>query len=148
MMKQAKQFYSISSLAEEFNVSGRTIRFYEEKGLLSPRRTSGNQRIYSKFDRARLKLILRGKHLGLKLDEMVGILGLTDEFSELEQMHRAIQIGKVHLERINYQVKELISLKKEILHHGKNIADKLDKMGKLTKDQHDFITNELSSLKE
>ena len=147
-MKQAKQFYSISSLAEEFNVSGRTIRFYEEKGLLSPRRTSGNQRIYSKFDRARLKLILRGKHLGLKLDEMVGILGLTDEFSELEQMHRAIQIGKVHLERINYQVKELISLKKEILHHGKNIADKLDKMGKLTKDQHDFITNELSSLKE
>ena len=139
---------SISKLAEEFQVSGRTIRYYEEMGLLSPQRTSGNQRIYSKNDRARLKLILRGKHLGLKLEEMVGILGLTDEFSELEQMYRAIEIGKEHLKRINFQISELLSLKKEILGHGKKIADKLEDMGKLTRDQEEFIKTELKSLKD
>lgn len=65
--------YSISELAAEFAVTTRTIRFYEEKGLLRPRR-SGQRRIYSPADRTRLRLILRGKRLGLSLDESAEII--------------------------------------------------------------------------
>lgn len=65
--------YSISELADEFGVTTRTIRFYEEKGLLSPGR-EGTRRIYSPADRTRLRLILRGKRLGLSLDESAEII--------------------------------------------------------------------------
>jgi len=65
--------YSISNLASEFNVTTRTIRFYEEKGLLNPRR-EGTRRIYSPADRTKLRLILRGKRLGLSLDESAEII--------------------------------------------------------------------------
>jgi DNA-binding transcriptional MerR regulator len=67
--------YSISDLASEFDVTTRTIRFYEEKGMLKPRR-EGTRRIYSPADRTRLRLILRGKRLGLSLDESAEIIGL------------------------------------------------------------------------
>jgi len=63
----ANEFYSISELARELDISPRTIRFYEEKRLISPKRNKANQRIYSKRDRARLKLILRGKRFGYAL---------------------------------------------------------------------------------
>ncbi len=63
-----KLYFSISDLAKEFDVTTRTIRFYEEKGLLTPKRQGGS-RIYSAADRVKLKLILRGKRLGLSLDE-------------------------------------------------------------------------------
>lgn len=65
--------YSISELADEFDVTTRTIRFYEEKGLLNPRR-EGTRRIYSPADRTRLRLILRGKRLGLTLDDSAEII--------------------------------------------------------------------------
>lgn len=67
--------YSISDLASEFDVTTRTIRFYEEKGLLRPRR-EGTRRIYGPSDRTRLRLILRGKRLGLSLDESAEIIRL------------------------------------------------------------------------
>ena len=67
--------YSIRDLASEFDVTTRTIRFYEEKGLLAPRR-EGQRRIYSPADRTRLRLILRGKRLGLSLDESAEIIGM------------------------------------------------------------------------
>ena len=60
--------YSISELASEFAITTRTIRFYEEKGYLSPKR-EGTRRIYTPSDRTSLRLILRGKRLGLSLDE-------------------------------------------------------------------------------
>lgn len=65
--------YSISDLASEFGVTTRTIRFYEEKGLLNPDR-DGTRRIYSPADRTKLRLILRGKRLGLSLDESAEII--------------------------------------------------------------------------
>lgn len=68
-----KSSYSISDLAREFDVTTRTIRFYEEKGLLNPAR-SGTRRIYSPADRTKLRLILRGKRLGLSLDESADII--------------------------------------------------------------------------
>jgi DNA-binding transcriptional MerR regulator len=65
--------YSIGDLAREFSVTTRTIRFYEEKGLLKPAR-EGSRRVYSPADRTKLRLILRGKRLGLSLEESAGII--------------------------------------------------------------------------
>ena len=61
--------YTITDLARELDITTRTIRFYEDKGLLRPAR-DGLKRIYSRADRTRLKLVLRGKRLGWPLDEI------------------------------------------------------------------------------
>lgn len=71
------QTYSISDLAKEFDVTTRTIRFYEDEGLLSPER-AGQTRIYSPRDRVLLKLILRGKRLGFSLAECREMFDLYD----------------------------------------------------------------------
>jgi len=65
--------YTIGDLANEFDITTRTIRFYEEKGYLSPKR-NGTRRIYSAMDRTALRLILRGKRLGLSLDETADMI--------------------------------------------------------------------------
>ena len=69
--------YTISELAREFDITTRTIRFYEDEDLLQPGR-NGRQRIYSRRDYVRLKLILRGKRLGLSLSEIADIIELYD----------------------------------------------------------------------
>lgn len=72
-----KPTYSISDLAREFDVTTRTIRFYEEEGLLQPRR-DGQSRVYSDQDRVKLKLILRGKRLGFSLAESRSLIEMYD----------------------------------------------------------------------
>lgn len=71
------QTYSITELAKEFGVTTRTIRHYEEQGLLNPRR-EGLSRIFSNRDRVRLKLALRGKRLGFSLNEIRELFELYD----------------------------------------------------------------------
>ena len=73
----AGETYGITDLAREFDVTTRTIRFYEDQGLLSPRRR-GQRRVYAPRDRTRLKLILRGKRLGFSLSEVGEIIALYD----------------------------------------------------------------------
>lgn len=70
--------WSIGELAEEFDTTLRTIRHYEELGLIAPSR-NGQQRVYAERDRVRLRLILRGKRLGFTLDEIAHILDLYDD---------------------------------------------------------------------
>lgn len=77
-MSIKKRTYSISELASEFDVTTRSIRFYEDEGLLKPER-KGQTRIYSSKDRVRLKLILRGKRLGFSLAESKELFDLWDE---------------------------------------------------------------------
>ena len=72
-----KTTFTISDLAEEFGVTLRTLRFYEDRGMLRPRR-EGLNRLYGKRDRARLKLILLGKRVGLSLSEIKEMLGLYE----------------------------------------------------------------------
>jgi DNA-binding transcriptional MerR regulator len=69
--------YSIRALVREFGITARTLRFYEEKGLLSPLR-EGEARLYSRRDRARLAYVLKGKAIGLSLDEVRELLDLYD----------------------------------------------------------------------
>lgn len=77
MAGSKQQTYSISELAREFDISTRTIRFYEEKGFIAPRR-DGQRRIYSAADRARIKLLLRGKRIGMSLAESMEIIDMYD----------------------------------------------------------------------
>lgn len=72
-----EELYTVNQLAEELGITPRTLRFYEQEGLLSPGRV-GNNRVYSKRDRARMKLILRGKRLGFSLSEIGDYLDLYD----------------------------------------------------------------------
>jgi DNA-binding transcriptional MerR regulator len=93
--------YSISQLAREFEVTPRTIRFYEDKGLLRPRR-AGTTRIYSGRDRVRLRLVLRGKRLGFSLREIAEIIDMYDtepgEIGQLEYMLQRLQERRSQLQ--------------------------------------------------
>lgn len=81
--------YSISDLSQEFDITTRTLRFYEEKGLLQPRR-EGQNRIYSSADRIRLRLILRGKRLGFTLEESQGIIDMYDPQTDNKKQLQAL----------------------------------------------------------
>ncbi len=94
--------YSISDLAAEFDITTRTIRFYEEKGLLAPQR-SGNSRIYTPAERTKLKLILRGKRLGFTLEESRSIIEMYDpehgNTDQLQSLLAKIREKQAHLEQ-------------------------------------------------
>ena len=84
--------YGIAELAGEFGVTTRTVRFYEDKGLLSPAR-DGQRRIYSPRDRVRLRLIMRGKRLGLSLEEIGELIDLYDvDPSEVTQLNHFVDV--------------------------------------------------------
>ncbi|MBL0622998.1 MerR family transcriptional regulator [Aeromonas veronii] len=84
--------YSISELAHEFDVTPRTIRYYEDEGLLTPQR-EGQTRIYSHRDKIRLKLTLRGKRLGFSLAEIRELFDMYDtDKSSKTQLHSMIQL--------------------------------------------------------
>ncbi len=93
--------YSISELAAEFDVTTRTIRFYEDEGLISPTR-DGQRRIFSGRDRTRLKLILRGKRIGFSLAEIREIIDMYDahpgEAGQLRHLIERIQAQRAELE--------------------------------------------------
>ena len=101
--------YSISDLSSEFGVTPRTLRFYEEKGLLQPTRI-GRTRRYSPADRARLVLVLRGKTLGLSLQESAELICMYNPASNnREQIKRLI-------EKIQARRAQLLAQKLELEH--------------------------------
>jgi DNA-binding transcriptional MerR regulator len=101
-IKNTEQTFSISDLAKEFDITTRSIRFYEDQGLVTPRR-QGQTRIYSKRDKVRLKLILRGKRLGFTLAETGRLFELYDadksSATQLKIMLELIDNKKAHLEQ-------------------------------------------------
>ena len=99
--------YTISDLASEFGVTTRTIRFYEEKGLISPLR-EGQKRIYNSADRVRIKLILRGKRIGMTLQECVDVIDMYDpEHNNTEQLHSLIVRVKERRELLEQQKQDI-----------------------------------------
>ncbi|MFT5710257.1 MAG: DNA-binding transcriptional MerR regulator [Halioglobus sp.] len=99
--------YTISELAKEFGVTTRTMRFYEEKGLISPRR-EGQKRLYSSADRVRIKLILRGKRIGMSLDECVEVINMYDpEHNNSDQLHSLIDKIKYRSSLLKQQKKDI-----------------------------------------
>jgi DNA-binding transcriptional MerR regulator len=99
--------YTISELAKEFGVTTRTIRFYEEKGMISPVR-DGQKRLYSAADRVRIKLILRGKRIGMTLQESVEVIDMYDpEHNNAEQLHSLIINVKERREQLLQQKRDI-----------------------------------------
>jgi len=93
-METERAEFSISELAQEFDITPRAIRFYEDQGLLAPRR-EGQRRIYTLRDRTRLKLTLRGKRLGLTLAEIRELIDMyepgRDDRAQLERFREVLE---------------------------------------------------------
>lgn len=87
-----RQSYTITDLSEEFGVTARALRFYEDEGLISPER-QGLARIYSRRDRARLAWILRGKRVGFSLTEIREMIDLYDA-DEAHEAQRRVTVDK------------------------------------------------------
>lgn len=99
--------YTISELVKEFGITARTIRFYEEKGMLSPQR-EGQHRLYSAADRTRLKLILRGKRIGLSLEESREIIDMYDPLSHnRHQLQRLLEKVAERRAKLQQQLRDI-----------------------------------------
>ncbi len=99
--------YTIGELAREFDITTRSIRFYEDQGLLSPER-QGQTRLYDNKDRVRLKLILRGKRLGFSLAETKRLFDLYDmENSSARQLHTVLEIIDEKKVSLKQQLKDI-----------------------------------------
>ena len=113
--------FSISELAQEFDVTPRAIRFYEDQGLLAPRR-EGQRRVYTARDRTRLKLTLRGKRLGLTLSEIRELIDMyepgRDERPQLERFLSVLESHKASLLQqradIEAQLSEIDAFEKKV----------------------------------
>ena len=113
--------FSISELAREFDVTPRAIRFYEDQGLISPRRV-GQRRVYTPRDRTRLKLTLRGKRLGLTLSEIRELIDMyepgRDERPQLARFLAVLESHKASLEQqradIEAQLSEIQAFEKKV----------------------------------
>lgn len=104
---ETPELYSITALAEEFGVTPRAIRFYEDKGLITPQRV-GLNRIYSRRDRVRLGLILRGKRLGFSLSDIREMLDLYDlGDGQVEQMRVTLRKSSERLAVLERQRRDL-----------------------------------------
>ena len=128
-VQKDKEMFSISDLADELDISTRAIRFYEEKGLILPKRTKGNHRVYNRRDRARLKLILRGKRLGYSLEEISEMIGLANiNMDEEEQLKKSLAFGKKRLKEINQRMEELQIVKEDLLAIKQKIVTRLEEL--------------------
>lgn len=114
--------YGIAELAREFDITTRTVRFYEDKGLLSPER-DGQRRIYGPRDRVRLKLIMRGKRLGLSLDEIGELMDLYDaDPSEVTQLTQFIDVIRARKSALEMQKQDIEDSLAEMLRIEKQCA--------------------------
>ncbi|MFJ7640155.1 MerR family transcriptional regulator [Peribacillus sp. NPDC046944] len=106
--------YTISELAKEFELTTRTLRYYEELGMLKPRRTETGNRVYGKKEFAQLKIIMRGKKYGFSLDEIKDIVVLFEQDrTGVKQLERTIEKAGQKLEEINERMRELDELKRD-----------------------------------
>jgi DNA-binding transcriptional MerR regulator len=102
--------YTISELAKEFGITSRTIRFYEEKGMISPLR-EGQKRLYTPADRVRIKLILRGKRIGMTLQECVEFIDMYDpEHNNTAQLRSLIANVKQRRATLLQQMQDIESM--------------------------------------
>lgn len=109
--------YTITELAQEFDITPRAIRFYEDVGLLTPER-AGRNRVYTMRDRTRLKLTLRGKRLGLSLQEIKRLVDMYESPSDTEQQLRAfLQVLAEHRELLERQREDIEVTLAEIAQH-------------------------------
>ena len=112
--------FSITELAREFEITPRTIRFYEDMGLLSPGR-AGRNRVYSPRDRTRLKLTLRGKRLGFALQEIRQLVTMYDTESDIApQLQAFLDLLAAHKSQLAQQLDDIrVTLDELTLHEAR-----------------------------
>ena len=124
---EARHEFSIGEQAKEFDVTPRAIRFYEDQGLLTPRR-EGQRRIYTLRDRTRLKLTLRGKRLGLSLAEIRELIDMYEPGrDERPQLERFLAVLESHRSSLLQQRADIEAQLTEIRTFAKRIAQQLKK---------------------
>ncbi len=110
--RSAQRLFSITELTREFNVTTRTLRFYEAEGMLSPKRR-GRTRLYDQRERTRLRLILRGKRLGLSLADIREIVDMYDaapgEAGQLTLLINKIAERRAELVRMRLDIEETLA---------------------------------------
>jgi len=129
-MKEANEtFISIGTLAKKLDMSQRTIRYYEEIGLLnSIKRIEGGRRVYTDADFRRLKLIKRLKIMGMTLSEMQELEAMwTIEKSNDKVLARLLELLNNQLRRLEDRIADLNILRNEIIEYQKRIQSKIDR---------------------
>ena len=130
--------YTITELAREFEVTPRAIRFYEDRGLLAPRRTGagGRQREYAARDRTRLKLTLRGKRLGLTLQEIKQLVDMYDSPADnAAQLNAFLAVLGEHRRQLEQQLDDIHITLEEIGQHEARCRSLLGPRGKPRKEK-------------
>lgn len=122
--------YSISQLSQEFDVTTRSLRHYEDIGLLCPTRR-GQTRIYSQADRTRLRLILRGKRLGLSLEDSREIINMYEPGkTNIDQLKKLIDAIQLQRNKLNQQLDDISKLLKDLNQAEADCIDALKTNGK------------------
>ncbi|MBE0487325.1 MerR family DNA-binding transcriptional regulator [Marinobacter sp.] len=131
-----KRTFSISELSQEFDVTTRSIRFYEDQGLLKPARR-GQTRIFSTKDRVRLKLILRGKRMGFSLAETKELFDLWDETltGNEKQLLKMLEILGARRDQLEQQKNDIVQAEMEIDTAEARCRESLDELQKKKKQQ-------------
>jgi DNA-binding transcriptional MerR regulator len=112
--------YTIAELAREFDITARAIRFYEDQGLLSPKRegVGGRNRVYTARDRTRLKLTLRGKRLGLSLQEVKQLVDMYESPADTaQQLGAFLKVLQDHRLQLEQQLDDIEVTLAEITQH-------------------------------
>ena len=121
--------YSISQLSKEFDVTTRTIRHYEELGLIKPARR-GQTRVYSPSDRTRLRLILRAKRLGLSLENSREIIDMYEPGkTNVEQLKKLINAIQAQPIKLNQQLDDISNLLTDLNQAEADCIDALKSTG-------------------
>lgn len=115
--REAAKMYTIGDLARELDVSTRTIRYYEERGLLSPQRTDHTQqRLYTAADRVRLVLLLRARGLGFALEDIRELFEIYDATHDARmQGERLREMIGARLEQVEAQMRHLTEIREKLL---------------------------------
>lgn len=126
MSKAKSTIYTISDLAQRFDITTRAIRFYESEGLLSPER-EGQKRLYSQKDYITLKLILRGKRLGWSLAESRELIQMYDSSSNNQEQYKKV-LEKVQdsRERLEQQKNDIEIMLMELDEHEARVREALE----------------------
>ena len=122
--------YTIRDLAREFDLTTRAIRFYEDMGLLRPERSgpAGRNRVYSARERARLRLTLRAKRLGLSLMEAKDIIDMYDSPRDtVPQLEKFIAVLAEHRKQLENQMREIQANLDEVKQHEKEASQLMAK---------------------
>jgi DNA-binding transcriptional MerR regulator len=127
--RDAARIYSIAELAREFGITARTIRFYEDEGLIKPRR-HGLTRLYSLGDRTRLSWILRGKRLGFSLAEIKELLDLYQvDRTGVQQLRELLRRSRVHVADLEKKRRDLDQHIAEFKEVEAQVANELGRRG-------------------